>query len=94
MTTLKIAHIREQGQDMIIAPLDSSFDHKTSSQQQAAIAEIQLAAGGAGLKGTVVPVWIASAGKMKFIAPDPWHPFFQGINMKWVQANLNKTLTW
>ncbi|MER8921687.1 hypothetical protein [Mesorhizobium sp. M0802] len=76
MTKLKIAHIHEQGQDMIIAPLDGSFDHKTSSQQQALIAEIQLAAGSAGLKGTVVPVWIAGSGKIKFIAPGPWHSFF------------------
>lgn len=94
MTTLDIAHIQRQGQNMIIVPLDDSFDHKTSSQQQASIAAIQRAAIGARLAGTVVPVWEAADGRMKFIAPRPWHPFFQSIELSWVFANVNKTLSW
>ena len=93
MTQIDVAHIREQGQDMIIAPLDGSFDHKTSQQQQAAVAEIQRAATGAGLRGTVAVVW-PSGGNMKFIAPRPWHPFFRSIDIRWVMANLNRSLSW
>lgn len=94
MPTLVIAHIREQGQDMIIVPLDDSFDDKTSAQQQAAISAIQLAARNARLAGTVVPVWEGGAGRMKFIAPQPWHPFFRGLSMQRVFALVNKKLTW
>ncbi|MEN6631789.1 MAG: hypothetical protein ABFD84_05135 [Candidatus Polarisedimenticolia bacterium] len=94
MTTLQVAHIREQGQDMIIAPLDRSFDHKTADQQQAAVAEIQMAATSAGLRGIVAVVWIGPGGRMKFIAPPPWHPFFRSLDIQQVMANLNRSLTW
>jgi hypothetical protein len=93
MTQIDVAHIHEQGQDMIIAPLDGSFDHKTSQQQQAVVAQIQIAANGAGLKGTAAVVW-PSGRSMKFIAPQPWHPFFRSIDMRWVMANVNHSLTW
>ncbi len=94
MPTLDIAHLREQGQDMIIVPLDDSFGHKTQHDQQATIGEIQKRAMGAGLRGRVVPVWNNGNGSMSFIAPPPWHPFFRGLNMRAVYANLNRTLSW
>jgi len=93
MTTLNVAHIREQGQDMIIAPLDGSFEHKTSAQQAAAIEQIQLAANSAGLRGTVVAIWPVG-GRTKFIGPRPWHPFLRGLSLQQVMANVNRNLTW
>lgn len=94
MTRLNVAHLRQQGQDMIIVPLESSFGNKSNSDQQAAIAELQMRARGAGLAGRVVPVWDSGSGRMAFIAPSPWHPFFQSINLHVVAANINKTLSW
>lgn len=94
MPTLQVAHLHEQGQDMIIAPLDSDFGSKTQGDQAAVIGEIQLRARGAGLAGKVVPVWDDGGGRMAFIAPKPWHPFFQGLDMPMVWANVNKELSW
>ncbi|MFK3663917.1 hypothetical protein ACI2JN_01485 [Ochrobactrum teleogrylli] len=93
MTSLKIAHIREQGQDMIIAPLAGSFEHKTAAEQSAAVNEIQVAARSAGLRGTVVVFW-PSGGRMKFIGPRPWHTFLRSLSMQHIQMNLNRTLSW
>ena len=64
MPNLKIAHLNEQGQDMIIVPLDRSFGHKTEDDQYEAIDEIQRHALGAGLRGTVVPVWDSGGGRI------------------------------
>ncbi len=94
MPKLDIAHIREQGQDMIIAPLDDSFNQKSPSQQEAAVRQIQLAARSAGLNGTAVAVWEDSSGRMKFIAPPQWHSFFRSINIGWVLQNVNRSLSW
>lgn len=94
MPSLEIAHIREQGQDMVIAPLDDSFHHKTSGQQQDTVAQIQVASSSAGLRGTVVVVWENPSGGMNFIAPRQWHPFFRSISLGWVARNVNKTLSW
>lgn len=94
MPSLKIAHLREQGQDMIIAPLERSFGTLTNDEQQATIAELQARANAAGLAGIVVPVWDHGGGRMSFIAPPPWHPFFRSITLQFVFANLNRELSW
>ncbi|NIG79450.1 hypothetical protein F3J34_38510 [Klebsiella sp. Ap-873] len=88
----RIAHIREQGVDLIIAPLDSSFNNKTSLQQNDFIEWLQLNAHSAGLAGTVVPVW-QSGRSIKFIAPQGYHPFFRSISWNFIITNLNKELT-
>lgn len=92
MAKFKIAHLREQGVDLIIIPLDEDFGHKHSSEQRQIIAELQAGCVGARLAGTVVPVWIAGR-QMNFIAPERWHPFFSSLQWNQVLANLNKELT-
>jgi hypothetical protein len=79
---------------MIIVPLDSSFGNRISEDQQAMIAELQMRSASAGLAGTVVPVWEGGGGRMYFIAPTPWRPFFESVNLQWVAMNLNKNLSW
>jgi hypothetical protein len=93
MPNFKIAHLRQQGQDMIVVPLEASFGNKSNDDQLAGIAELQAHARGAGLAGTIVPVW-ESGGRMSFIAPTPWHPFFKSLSMVGVMRNLNKELWW
>ncbi len=93
MPRFKVAHLHEQGQDMVIVPLEGSFDYKSDEEQQAIIEELQLHSRGAGLKGTVVPVWQKS-GRMAFIAPTPWHPFFRSLSLQTVFANVNKEIYW
>ncbi|MNN64145.1 hypothetical protein D3C81_1795710 [compost metagenome] len=78
---------------MIIAPLASSFEHKTANDQMTAVDEIQLAARSAGLRGTVAVVW-QSGGRIKFIGPRQWHRFLGSLSMQRIQMNLNKTLSW
>jgi hypothetical protein len=94
MPRYRVAHINEQGQDMIIVPLESSFGRQITSDQEATIAELQIRANSAGLAGTVVPVWDGGGGRMYFIAPGPWRGFFENINLQWVAMNLNKEIYW
>jgi len=54
----KVAHLNQQGVDLIIIPLDDSFGHKSTTVQQEAIAELQMRANTANLRGTVVPYGI------------------------------------
>lgn len=93
MAEFDIAHLREQGQDMIIVPLEHTFGSKTSAEQHAVMASLQACAEAAGLRGTVVPVWKGNGGRMMFIAPQPWHPFFRSINLHLVASAINRRLT-
>lgn len=94
MPRLKVAHLREQGVDLIIVPLDRGFGYKTQQDQQEVIDEIQMRSQSAGLAGRVVPVWDAGNGRMSFIAPQNWHAFFKGLSLRAVSANVNKELSW
>jgi hypothetical protein len=93
MPRLKVAHLREQGQDMVIVPLDSSFGLKSEQEQKEIIDELQIRSRAAGLKGTVIPVW-ENSGRIHFIAPHRWHPFFQSLSMHQIWANINKEISW
>lgn len=94
MLRYDIAHIREQGQDIIIVPLESSFGNSSSSSQQETIATLQLHTRSAGLAGKVVPVWDSGGGRMSFIAPPQWHPFFSGMDLSVVAGLINKYVSW
>lgn len=92
MAEFEVAHIREQGQDMIIVPLKSEFEYRSSAEQERFHAAIQACASDAGLAGFVVLVW-DSGGRTKFRAPAPWHPFLRGLSMDHVAASINRKLT-
>lgn len=94
MPRFKVAHVKEQGVNLIIVPLDDSFGRKTSSNQNQVVSELQLRANSAGLAGTVVPVWDSGGGRMSFMAPTNWHAFFRGLSLHSVAANINKEISW
>ena len=94
MTRMSIAHVREQGIDLIVVPLDRSFGYKSDRDQYDIVSELQARSRSAGLGGTVVPVWDNGGGRMAFIANRNWHPFFSSIGLDWVYANLNRELVW
>ena len=94
MPNFKLAHFREHGVDLIVVPLDGSFGRKSKRDQEEAIAGLQARSNAAGLRGTVVPVWDSGNGQMAFIAPPNWHPFFSGLDLQMVWANVNRELSW
>ena len=88
----KVAHIREQGQDMIIVPVASRVQSMSSQEQNELKASLQYYARDAGLAGEVCLVW-EYGNRCHFLAPKPWHPFFSNISMRFIAANINKKLT-
>jgi len=93
MPDFEVAHFREQGQDMVVIPLNRSFGSKSSAEKNELRASLQACASAAGLRGTVVLVWDAGNGRMGFLAPDPWQPFFRSLSLAQVAQNLNRLLT-
>jgi hypothetical protein len=94
MPHFKVAHVREQGVDVVIVPLESSFGHKMTQDQNAIRADLQRHSESAGLAGGVVPVWDAGGGRMGFLAPHNQQSFFKSINLHWVARNINGELSW
>jgi hypothetical protein len=93
MNTFDVAHIRQQGQDIIIVPMRSDFGHKTAADQARIEGQLQGAATQAGLAGRVVTVWDSGGGRMAFRSPPQWRPFFASLSLTAVSANINKRIT-
>ena len=88
MANYKVAHLREQGVDLVIIPLDSSFGYKSSSDQNEIIDALQACSSGAGLAGTVVPVWLSGSTR-HWICHRNWNPFFETFDWDDLMENLN-----
>lgn len=93
MNRFDVAHIRQQGQDIIIIPLDRAFGYRSDFEQTEIYTSLQMAASSAGLSGRVVAVWDAGRGRMAYRAPQEWSRFCQSLNWPFIARNINRTLT-
>jgi hypothetical protein len=94
MPCLDIAYLHEQGQNVIIALLDTGFGEEASVDQRVAISDRQLASYRAGLRGRVLVVWATASGEKKFIAPREWDGFFRRRSLAEIITQVNITLRW
>jgi hypothetical protein len=93
MATFKVAHFNQQGEEIIVVFLNSSFDRLSQEEQSQTTIALQACATAAGLVGTVVPVWTVGRG-FRFIAPKQWQAFFKSPNLyPTLVANINRELT-
>ena len=93
MPTFQVAHLRRDGQDLIIVPVDRTFGSRSSSEQSRIQEAFQRSAAAADIPGVVVPVWEDAAGRMAFRAPPPLQEFFKSIDMVYVATALNRSLS-
>lgn len=91
-TVIRLAHIREQGVNLIIVPFEKTFGAKSPQEQHDALIVLRDTAARAQLQGEVVPVWDMGDGGMAFLAPQGFHPYFRSISLDFVRANLNREI--
>jgi hypothetical protein len=93
MPTFQVAHLRHDGRDLIIVPVDRSFGKRSPTEQARIQEAFQRSAAAVDMAGVVVPVWEDSTGRMAFRAPPPWHEFLKTIDMVYVATALNRSLS-
>jgi hypothetical protein len=94
MPKYKVAHIRQQGQDLIIFPLEAKFGQMSGSEQDRQLGILGSRANRAGLRGTAVAVWDAGGGQAAFRGPPQCCAYLSRINFQFVMANLNRVISW
>jgi hypothetical protein len=94
MPKYKVAHIHQQGQDMIIFPLEAKFGQMSGSEQDRELSILGSRANKAGLRGAAVAVWDNGEGHVAFRGPPQCCAFLSRINMHYVIANLNRVISW
>ena len=93
MTRIKVAHIREQGQDMLLFPLDGGVHQKPDSEKQHILDDLEDSAHAAGLGGTAAILW-DHGGRTYSFGPRQWAPFLRSISTRWVLRNVNREISW
>lgn len=88
MTSYDVAHIREQGEDLVIIFVSNDFGYIGDTEQSRQMVLFQRAANSARLEGNVVLVW-----ENGFRAPRGYHSYFESVPYNVLLSNINKTLT-
>ena len=94
MPTYKIAHITGQGVNVVIFSVKGSFGVQTNEEQSSMIKIFQAKSKAAGFNGNVAVVWDGPDGKINFRAPLNQHAFFNKVTSEFIEANLNKSISW
>ena len=91
--TFQVAHVQEQGQQVILILVSPAFSRLGSSQQQQQYGALQRCATASGMAGTVALVWDAGGGRVGTYGPTRWQGFLESLDPLTVQASINKKLT-
>ena len=89
---VQIAHIKEQGQDMIFIPMNSKFGARSTKDQYLIVDALESCARNARLAGGVAVLWESNE-RTYSIGPKPWQIFLKSIDMNYVKRRVNKELT-
>jgi len=90
MATFEIAHINEHGVNVVVVFVDPAVAQKSTEEQNAIAAGLQLGAQSANLAGNIAMVWPGG-----FWAPRNQHAFFRspGGSFAQLQSRINKKLS-
>jgi len=69
--------------------VDSTFDGRTPQERTATYTALQAAAALQGFEGEVAAVWEDSSGRMRFIAAQQQHAFFQVAKYSQLRTQIN-----
>lgn len=91
-TKYNIAHTRSRNADMVIIKVGPRFFEADLNTQARWYTDMQACVRGVKLAGTVVVVSTVN-GRFRFYGPKTWHQFLGTIDMPWVNARVNKSMT-
>jgi hypothetical protein len=88
MATYKVAHVTEQGQQVILILVNRSFGSLSNADQKEAFQALQACATAADLAGHVALVWETGS-----YGPTQWQAFLGSLSYRNVLASINRELT-
>jgi hypothetical protein len=88
----RIAHTRQQDVNMVMVVTSPSFFSSGGNEQSRGYTALQSCVRGANLAGEVVLVADVNR-RFMFYGPKRWDGYLRTLDMQWVNARLNKSLT-
>ncbi len=88
MYKTRLAMLTHHGREIIVVPLDCSFEERPAWQRKKALDKLQKSIAQAGLVAPVAAVWRVGS-KLRFVAPNEWHPFLGTLTWNAIIASLS-----
>lgn len=88
MYKTRLAIFKHQCQEIIVVPLDCSFEERPAWQRKKALDDLRKSTVKAGLVAPVAAVWRVGS-KLRFVAPNEWHPFLGTLTWNTIISNLS-----
>lgn len=87
-----VAHVKHQNSNMVIVVINPSFFRGSPADQNRWFTDVEQCARSVKLGGQALIV-ANDNGRYRFYGPKSWHSFLQTLDMNWVNARVNKSLT-
>lgn len=87
-----VAHVKHQNSNMVIVVINPSFFRGSLGDQNRWFTDIEQCVRSVKLGGQALVV-ANDNGRFRFFGPKSWHNFLQTLDMNWVNARINKSLT-
>ncbi len=88
-----VSHFRARGELLAVVFVGPALQRLKPLARERALSDLRRCAQAAGLAGTVVPVWEGGAGELCFLAPQPWHAFFENTSLGELAESVNTRLS-
>ncbi len=88
MQNFKVAHVNEQGQDLVIVFVSDQVQFRSSQEKDSLLASLQICASSAGLRGAVVLLW-----RNGVWCDRRFHAFFASVPYANLVRAINRELT-
>lgn len=93
MPDYDVAHLCEQGQDMLLFPLDGTIHNRSDREKADVLDELERRAHAAGLAGRAAILWDYGGSGYSY-GPREWQSFLQSIDTGWVWQQVNRNISW
>ena len=87
-----VAHVKHQNSNMVIVVINPSFFRGSPADQNRWFTDVEQCIRSVKLGGQALIV-ANDNGRYRFYGPKSWHSFLQTLDMNWVNARVNKSLT-
>ena len=87
-----VAHVKHQNSSLVVVEVNASFFRGSVAEQGRWFTAVEQCVRSVKMAGQTLLVAKVN-GSYRFYAPKHWHSFMQTIDLNWVNARVNKSLT-
>jgi hypothetical protein len=89
LSSIEVAVLRREKQDLIVVPLAEAFELRTPNEKNLILLELRDAIRAADLDGELIAFWEDGKGRTRYVAPPELDAFCRLLTRRWLKHHLN-----